>query len=418
MRVNNYVLNNHINWTKDLANDPYFRLVFPQPDMLQEPEHVESLINLAKSKVSAAGKAVHVEKLREKLDLNAHPAGQLTENVPMMDGKPVEGVQHKYQATMLIFPSEGQYCHSYCTYCFRWQQFTNVGSQQQFKSDQANDFLNYIKSHKHIKDLLFTGGDPMTMSAEVLGNYLDPILKDPECSHVQTVRIGTKSLAYWPRRFTTDADAKPMLDLFRRVDKSGRNLSIQAHFSHPVELDTPEVAEAIKNIKKTGAVIRTQAPLIKGINDSAATWAEMWNKQTRMGLIPYYMFVERDTGARKFFEVPLARALEIHHEAISECPGTARTLRGPSMSAGPGKIQVLGISSFLGEKVFVLKFLQARNPHWCAPDKLFYAKFDPGAVWLDDLTPAFGEKRWFFEDEYDEMKTRTDGSSGQRLFTS
>ena len=61
--------------------------------------------------------------------------------------------------------------------------------------------------------------------------------------------------------------------------------------------------EAIRRIRSTGANVRTQAPLINHVNADPATWASMWRLQTRLGAIPYYMFVERDTGARRYFEV-------------------------------------------------------------------------------------------------------------------
>jgi hypothetical protein len=115
------------------------------------------------------------------------------------------------------------------------------------------------------------------------------------------------------------------------------------------------------------------------------------------------MFVERDTGARRYFEVPLARAHEIYTHAIRKVSGLARTVRGPSMSCGPGKIEITGISEIAGEKVFALRFLQARNPEWVG--RPFYAQFDAQATWLDDLRPAFGEEAFFFEAEYAEILT-------------
>jgi hypothetical protein len=88
------------------------------------------------------------------------------------------------------------------------------------------------------------------------------------------------------------------------------------------------------------------------------------------------------------------------------------------MSAGPGKIHILGTSE-VGkekEKVFVLKFIQARNPDWCDEGKIFYAKYDTEAYWLDDLKPAFGDKEWFWEAEYRDMEKFTEGgSSGQNV---
>ena len=122
-------------------------------------------------------------------------------------------------------------------------------------------------------------------------------------------------------------------------------------------------------------------------------------------IVPYYMFVERDTGARRYFEVPLARAWEIYRDAMRRVSGLGRTARGPSMSAGPGKVEVQGVSEIRGEKVFVLRFIQGRNPEWV--QQPFFARFDPHATWLDQLQPAFGDSRFFFEDEYAAMCRRS-----------
>jgi len=102
------------------------------------------------------------------------------------------------------------------------------------------------------------------------------------------------------------------------------------------------------------------------------------------------MFLARDTGAQHYFGVPLARAWEIFRDAISQVSGLARTVRGPSMSATPGKVAVMGVSEINGEKVFVLNMLQAKNPELV--DRPFFAKYNPDALWLDDLEPAFSDK--------------------------
>ncbi|RME80863.1 MAG: lysine 2,3-aminomutase, partial [Zetaproteobacteria bacterium] len=152
---------------------------------------------------------------------------------------------------------------------------------------------------------------------------------------------------------------------------------------------------AIRRVQEAGGVIRSQSPLLRHINDRPEIWSRMWKEQVQLGIVPYYMFVERDTGARHYFEVPLVRAWEIYREAFQCVSGLARTVRGPSMSATPGKVEVQGVTRIGGEKVFVLRFLQARNPAWV--ERPFFAAFDPKATWLDQLRPAFGEPRFFFE---------------------
>jgi len=167
-------------------------------------------------------------------------------------------------------------------------------------------------------------------------------------------------------------------------------------------MDTPIVREAVRRIRAAGVVIRAQAPIVRNINDDPAVWAKMWRTQVGMGIIPYYMFVERDTGAKRYFEVPLERTYQIYREAIQQVSGLARTVRGPSMSAGPGKVEIQGIVELNGEKIFILRFIQGRNPDWV--QRIFFAKYDPEATWFDDLKPAFGEEKFFFTDEYNAMQ--------------
>jgi len=383
-RTNDYVLESLIDWSA-APDDPIYRLVFPQADMLP-PEDLGPIADLlsrgaAESEVEAAAHAV-------RLRLNPHPAGQLNLNVPTMAEVPLPGVQHKYPETILIFPRQGQTCHAYCTYCFRWAQFVGEPDLKMATDDMARVVM-YLKSHREVTSVLVTGGDPMIMATPVLRRYVEPLL-EPGLEHIESVRIGTKSLAYWPQRFVSDPDAGDALRLFEEVTAAGKTLALMAHFSHPRELEPPLVAKAIRRIQATGAVIRTQAPLIRSINDDAASWSGMWRAQLRLGLVPYYMFVERDTGPQGYFAVPLARAVEIFRDAYSSVSGLGRTVRGPSMSATPGKVCVDGVAAIAGQQVFVLHMIQARDPSLVG--RPFFARFDPDAVWVSDLEPAFADQ--------------------------
>ncbi|XP_067024708.1 putative L-lysine 2,3-aminomutase aq_1632 [Acropora muricata] len=405
MRTNNYVVSQLIDWSA-VPDDPIFQLTFPQPGMIDEKDlnHVMNCIRNNKDRVHLRKE---VEKIRAKL--NPHPANQKTMNVPRYDGQEMDGMQHKYRETVLFFPAEGQWCHTFCTYCFRWAQFTAVGSPQAFQSYDTVKLTNYLREHKGTTDVLFTGGDPMVMTSKQLQRYIDPLLQDPGLDHLRTIRIGTKSLAYWPYRYVTNDDADDLLRLFEKVTLSGRHLALMAHMSHPRELQSRVAQEAIRRIRMTGAVIRSQAPLIRHVNANPQVWTEMWKSQTSLGIIPYYMFVERDTGARHYFEVPLVEALRIYHEATQRVSGISRTVRGPSMSAAPGKVHVVGEAKIGDERVFVLQFLQARNPQWTG--RPFFAKYDVKASWLDHLKPAFGEQKFFYESELNQMQD-ADNSSG------
>ena len=395
-RVNQYVIEELIDWSR-VPEDPIFQLTFPQRGML-EPEAFERMAELHRSGAGREEIAALARELRE--GLNPHPAGQLELNRPRdSEGQILEGLQHKYRETVLFFPSQGQTCHSYCTFCFRWAQF--VGDKAlRMASSEAEQILGYLRAHPDVSDLLVTGGDPMVMKTRNLAQYLEPLLA-PEYEHVQNVRIGTKALTFWPYRFVTDPDADDLLRLLERLVDGGKNVAVMAHYNHWRELDTPIARAAIRRLRETGVTIRSQGPLLAHINDRPEDWARLWRDQVAVGIHPYYMFVERDTGARHYFEVPLARAWSIYREAMQSVSGLARTARGPSMSAAPGKVEVQGVTEIHGEKVFALRFVQGRNPDWV--QRPFFARYDENATWLDQLRPAFGEDRFFFEDEYAEM---------------
>lgn len=160
-----------------------------------------------------------------------------------------------------------------------------------------------------------------------------------------------------------------------------------AHFSPKKELDTETVQQAVKNILATGANIRTQSPVLHFVNDKWREWAGMWKKQTAMGMIPYYFFVVRDTGAQDYFAVSLERSWNIFRDAYSKISGLLRTVRGPSMSCTPGKVEITGITKLFGVKVFNLRFLQGRNPEWVG--RPFYAKYDPRqSGWMIYVLPS------------------------------
>jgi KamA family protein len=391
-RTNAYVVDELIDW--DAApDDPVYRLVFPQADMLPDAD-VQTISSLLAQ--DAPSEQIRAVAHEVRMRLNPHPAGQLALNIPDIGQEPLPGVQHKYPETVLIFPKQGQTCHAYCTYCFRWAQFVDEPDLKMATSS-VDRVVEYLRQHPEVTSVLLTGGDPMIMGAPVLRRYIEPLL-DPALAHIESVRIGSKSLAYWPQRFVTDPDADDTLRLFEEVQQAGRTLAFMAHFSHPRELQPALVTEAVRRIRATGAVIRTQAPLIRSINDDALTWADMWREQTRTGMIPYYMFVERDTGPQDYFAVPLARAHEVFRDAYASVSGLCRTVRGPSMSATPGKVGVDGVVEIDGQKVFALHLIQARDPRLVG--RPFFAHFDPGAVWLSDLRPAFAD-RFPFDSEDD-----------------
>jgi KamA family protein len=394
-KTNNYVVDNLIDWN-NVPDDPMFKLTFPQKDMLIVDDYnkIKSVID------SGADKQQIKEAANEiRFRLNPHPAGQIEHNVPEIDGEKLYGMQHKYRETVLFFPSQGQTCHAYCTFCFRWPQFVGMDDLK-FASKEAELLVKYVVEHPEVTDVLFTGGDPLIMKTKHLESYIRPLL-EANIPNLRHIRIGSKALAYWPYRFLTDDDADDLLKLFEDVKRAGKHLAFMAHFNHPIELNGEAVAEAIKRILKTGAVIRTQSPVLKHINDSSKIWASMLKKQVSLGCIPYYMFVARNTGAQHYFSIPLIEAWKIFRETYQQVSGVCRTVRGPSMSCLPGKVQILGVADIKDEKVMTFRMIQGRNPDWAA--RPFFAKYDEDAIWYTDLKPAFEDEKFFFTDELNEI---------------
>jgi L-lysine 2,3-aminomutase len=378
-RVNTYVLDELIDWSA-VPDDPIFRLTFPQREMLA-PGDFDAVHRLVREDAPAA--RIEAEAQRVRTGLNPHPGGQRELNVPSFDGRPLAGAQHKYADTLLAFPAEAQTCHAYCAYCFRWAQFAGP-RELRFAHSDPERIAAYVRSDRRITDVLLTGGDPLVARSAVLRRHIAPLL-EPDLERVN-IRIGTKAPAYWPERFLGDRDAAGLLRLFEDVVAAGRHLALMVHFSHPRELETESARRALSRILATGATVRCQAPVVRHVNDSAATWARLWSLEVRAGLIPYYMFVERDTGPRRYFELPLARALEIYEGATAAVSGLARTARGPVMSSEHGKVLVAGTVELPAGLAFVLKLIRARDPGRL--NETSFARYDPAAAWVDQLRPV------------------------------
>jgi L-lysine 2,3-aminomutase len=402
-RTNEYVVDQLIDWT-NVPEDPLFQLTFPQPGMLED---ADLLLLKGMLRSGSPREKIAAEVARIRRELNPHPSGQMDLNTAYdRDGAALAGCQHKYRETILYFPSMGQTCHAYCTYCFRWAQF--IGDESlRFASKDVSPLKRYLADHPEVSEVLVTGGDPLIMSADRLATVVEPLL-DPRLESLDTIRIGTKSFAYWPMRFTSDRDADALLGLFERAEAAGKRITIMAHFTHPHELQPEEARRGLARVRATGATVYCQAPVVRHVNAAADVLADLWREERKLGCVPYYLFVERDTGARRYFELTLEEAYSLYRDAVSSVSGLVRTVRGPVMSATPGKVIIDGIADFSGEKVFVLRFLQGRDARWVG--RPFFARFDETAVWFDDLEPAAGETSFFFESE--PSTERSAGDSG------
>jgi KamA family protein len=382
-KTNEFVLTEMIDW-KQLPDDPMFRLSFPHPDMLS-PETLQTLRHLDRQGASREQWRQTIRSIHRAM--NPHPGDQITRNAPFATETNPGGIQHKYAETVLFFPPEGQTCHAYCSFCFRWPQFVGDRSMR-FSDSDTERLIGYLAAHPDVRDVILTGGDPLFMSSARIEHYLQA-LSDPRVGHVDTIRLGTKALTYWPQRFLgTDGDS--LLKTLTRAARD-RNIVVMAHLAHPAELRPDAVRQAIRRLISAGIRIYCQGPILRPVNASSASWHELWTAEVKLGCIPYYMFIARDTGARHYFQLPIETALTVFQEAYMRLPGLARTVRGPVMSASEGKVVVDGYA--FEESALSLRYLQARDPRMVG--QCFYAHRDGSASWLDELAPVNGYERFF-----------------------
>ncbi len=383
-KVNNYVLEELINWD-NVPNDPIYRLMFLRKSMLLDEDYtcLKHLMNMGEE---LKGFGPLVENIKKRMFPHREPCKNRTVK---HGNRLLYGVVSDFETIVSIFPKYTvKTCHAYCTYCFRWPILNNAEMQRWSSYDDPQTPVGYLREHPEVKDVLLTGADPLATNAKILRRYLEPIL---EIDSISTIRISSKSLSFWPYRFTTDKDADDILRLFEDIQAKGKHLSFLAHVTHVRELETDAVKEAVKRIQSTGAIIRCQGPIVEGINDTAQDWSNLWTRQLKLGIIPYYMFIEGNHHPTNCFRVPLAKTLKIFQEAQKLTSGTARTVRGPVFVYEKNRVLLDGITTINNKKYFVLKSLQS-PPEAGAEGKIELVPYDESTTDLGDLFTLFKPK--------------------------
>ncbi len=351
-KSNNYIHEQLICW-QNVPDDPIYKLVFPRREMLNPEDYnrLKLLINLGMG-------AKELEPFIQNIKTRMTPRLKFVKSsFVKLNEKRIDGMCRDFETIISLSPEPMlKTCHSYCSYCLRWMIFNNREIQHTFSYKDPKAPVEYLWKHPEVKDALLTGADPFVPNANILKKYISPLL---DIKSLTTIRISTKSLAFWPFRFTTDKDAEDILKLFELIQKKGKHLSFIAHITHVRELENDVIKEAVNRIRNTGAIIRCQGPLISGINDTAEDWSKLWAKQITLGMIPYYMFMDANHHPENCFRVPLAKALNIFQEAQKLTSGTARTVRGPVFMNDINRVLLDGTTTVDGKKYFVLKSLQA-----------------------------------------------------------
>jgi lysine 2,3-aminomutase len=397
---------NSIDWD-NFENDSLFRLVFPQPGMINAQTVAE---------YSAAIDEQERQRIVEAYQELTNPHdGKQKLNKPwfMNDDSKLEileGSQHKYPPVQLIFDKQTQSCFAFCNYCFRHAQVR--GDEDMFIQDDISQVIKYLKLHKEISDFLITGGDGGYIPYDRFEQYTRPLLNDPGLFHIRTVRIGSRALTFQPELVLSENFNKH-LELFRELKNNGIQVVWMAHFSTPHELLNPITVAAINRLKLYNVNIKSQSPIMKhlslfvdaegktDVDASAQNWIDLGNIFAMLGIGFHSMYCARPTGEHHYFTAPLADINKVFSKVYKTLSSINRPSRYITMTSSAGKISLLGTMEIDGEKLFVLKVNEGRNMDWM--DRVYLAHYDEHENTIAKLKPYKTDKH-FYEDELVEIE--------------
>lgn len=278
----------------------------------------------------------------------------------------VRGAEHKYSTTVLLLVS--QVCGTFCRFCFRKRLFMLDNEEVSLDISRG---LEYIRSHPEVDNVLLTGGDTLILSTGRIDQILTQLRQIP---HVKIIRFGTKMPAFNPYRILDDSR---LCEVIARHSRDDRRIYVMAHFNHPREL-TDVAVEGLSRLLESRAIVVNQTPLLAGVNDDPDVIAELFNRLSYIGVLPYYLFQGRPIAGNSGFKISLREGYEIFEKAKTRMSGLAKRPRY-AMSHATGKIEIVG---FLDDRI-ALKYHQAKDPE--NQGRLFTLPYREGACWLDDL---------------------------------
>jgi lysine 2,3-aminomutase len=238
---------------------------------------------------------------------------------------PIPGIVHRYPDRVLFLVTD--YCSTYCRYCTRSRM---VGGSHQYPDNTRTweQGLAYIAGNPAIRDVLLSGGDPLTLSDEKLDWLLSRLQMIP---HVEIVRIGTKVPAVMPQRITPE---------LIRVLKRHHPLWMSIHVTHPDEL-TPEMYRACKRLADAGIPLGSQTVLLAGINDDVETMKRLVRGLLQFRVKPYYLYQCDPIPGSSHFRTPISKGLEIIQGLRGHTTGYAVPSYVIDAPGGGGKIPLL-----------------------------------------------------------------------------
>ena len=258
----------------------------------------------------------------ESLILPEEEADPLNED----QDSPVPGLVHRYPDRVLFLTTG--FCSVYCRYCTRSRMVGNHGGEYGFNMKQWDDAVRYIECHPEIRDVVLSGGDPLTLPDSRLEWLLSRL---HSIEHVEIIRIGSKIPAVLPQRIT------PALV---RMLRKYHPLWMSLHFTHPDEL-TPETSLACRRLSDAGIPLGSQTVLLKGVNDTVETMTRLNQGLLKNRVRPYYLYQCDPVQGSSHFRTPVEKGLEIIAGLRGHTTGYAVPHYVIDAPGGGGKIPLL-----------------------------------------------------------------------------
>lgn len=245
--------------------------------------------------------------LRQVLPLDVefnNPADFVTDPVGDLRAMVSPGLLQKYAGRALLITTGA--CAIHCRYCFR-REFPYETANP--KKDGWTKALDHLSRDTSLQELILSGGDPLTLTNEVLGDLLEEIKRIP---HIKRLRIHSRLPVVLPERIDDE--------LLKMLSNFGARIIHVIHANHAQEIDAG-VREAIAKLRESGALVLNQAVLLKGVNDSIESQTDLADTLVEAGVIPYYLHMLDPVKGAHHFEVSEANATQLIAELQRQLPG-------------------------------------------------------------------------------------------------
>jgi lysine 2,3-aminomutase len=263
---------------------------------------------------------------------------------------PVKNLIHNYRDRVAFCVTAE--CAIYCRYCLRKRMVGD--SEMMLRKGEIREGLDYLRAHSEIRDVLLTGGDPLTMGDKNL-DWLLGELRSIE--HIEIVRIGSRMPVKLPQRITPE-----LCEILQRYHP----VWVNTHFNHPRELSA-EAAQALDRLSRAGVPVGNQTVLLRGINDDEPTLRALFNGLVRLRVRPYYLYQAQLIGGTAHLRTSIERGLEL----MEQLQGTTTGFAIPRyvLDTPFGKVPLNG-SYVLGRAGKRVVMRTTRGEIWAEPNPL------------------------------------------------